>query len=318
VGYLALMNIMGGDEIFANVYFPHTIPVILQQFNNDYEKLGNTKTEWRDPLGSSWTNPGFGAWLHQTNNNKSSNFTSVQMKGLYGVLGNSTLLFGETDKNTSLIPECEWNKSPARTKCGFLLQMKAVAAFTKANQTNSSTYSTLVQMINGTLCPNSTSQCFNRLDLLESIFLYVLHVKKYTMWVFLGEKFEIVTTMSQKNLSLGYHMGQVRDHKNKTIYVPGMVVAHSDMNDAKKKAKKSTFYTCEAGDKKYQWAGKTKKLANTHLSRQANVQINDPKTNKQAKRQTKASLTNKQASKQTKEQTHKRASKQTQNKQRRH
>ena len=114
-------------------------------------------------------------------------------------------------------------------------------------------------MINETLCPNSSIQCFDRSNLTQwtqLILLYIQHVHKYTMWVFLGERFEIVTTMSQKNLTLGYTMEKVIHPKTrKPIFVPGMVGAHKNVEDAKKNAKASTFHTCENEEQKYQWAG---------------------------------------------------------------
>ena len=256
MGYVALMEKFGSDEAFAMVFLPPTISIILKQFNNSYEKLGNTKTVWQDPFQSSWTNPGFGAWIHQTFPQKNtSNFTSVEMKGLYGVLGNSSLLFGETMTNTTLTEECKWDKNPVQRKCGFLLQMKTADDLLKNNQSNSRTFMSLMGLVNQTLCPNPTNHCFNRLDLLGQIYLYIKHVNKYTMQVFLkGEKYEIVATTSQKDLALGYTMKNIT---NAGIPVPGIIKAHTSEHDAKTKSKSSTFYTCEAGDsQKYQWAGK--------------------------------------------------------------
>ena len=248
MGYIGLMERFGSDEAFAMVFLPPTISIILKQFNNSYEKLGNTKTVWQDPEKSSWTNPGFGAWSHQ-------NFTSVEMKGLYGVLGDSSLLLGEAVTNTTLTEECKWNKNPVQRKCGFLLQMKAADDLRKNNQLFS--FLTLMGLIGQTLCPNR-HQCFDRLILLEHIYLYMKHVNKYTMMVFLGEKFEIVATTSQKELALGYTMGNITDPKTgNPVSVPGIIKVHTSEEDARAKSNTFTFYTCEAEDsKKYQRAGK--------------------------------------------------------------
>ena len=256
MGYVGLMEQFGSDEAFAMVYLPETISIILKQFNNSYEKLGNTKTVWQDPFQSSWTNPGFGAWFHQAFPQNSTNFTSVEMKGLYGVLGNRTLLLGETVTNMTVKEECKWDKIPVQRKCGFLLQMKAVDDLRKNNQ-NITLYS-LMGLIGQTLCPNQTNQCFHRVELLGHIYFYMEHVNKYTMMVFLGEKFEIVATMSQKDLALGYTMGNITNPKTRRrVSVPGIITAHTTKKDARANSSSSTFYTCEAGDSnKYQWAGK--------------------------------------------------------------
>mgnify|MGYP002803979482 CR=1 FL=1 len=244
MGYLGLMNAYESDEAFALFHLPNTISSILKQFKNCYETLGNSVTVWQDPLKSTWTDPGFGAWINM-------NFTREQMKGLYGVLGNRGLLFGETVTNTTLKAECKLN--PAQTKCGFVVQMKAAAMLNQTAHNNE--YRALLQMINKTLCPNSSIQCFNNTGLFLNISSYVEHVNKYTMWVLLGERFEIVTTMPQKNLTLGYTMEKVIDPKTgKPIFVPGMVEAHKNLEDAEKNAKVSTFHTCEDKEQKYQWA----------------------------------------------------------------
>jgi hypothetical protein len=257
MGYVGLMEKFGSDEIFATLYLPVTIANILQQFNNSYEQLGNTgETVWQDPLKSGWKKPGFGAWIqdaHPNLTNYTMNFTSVQMKGLYGVLGNTSLLFGET-ANKTVKEECEWD--PAQKKCGFLLQAQAAAVLQQFNQ--STTNTSLFWLMGAALCPNNTYQCFDKLDLLEAIFSYIGHVNKYTMWVILGEQFDIVTTMPQKSLSLGYTIKNVIDPKTRApVFIPGVVRVHSTKTDASNADKESTFYTCEAGDsKKFQWAGK--------------------------------------------------------------
>ena len=198
--------------------------------NYSYERLGNTTAVWQDPLKLGWTKPGFGAWNNKT-------FTSEQMKGLYGVLGNSSLLFGETVTNSTVKDECK--SYPAQTKCGFLHQMKVAATL---NQT-SDTYRTLLLMIGKTLCLDNVTQCFNP-NLTQMIFPYIQHVNKYTMGVLLGEQFEIVTTMSQKNLTLGYTMEKVIHPKTRQpISVPGVVMGHKKMSDAHDNVKDSTFHT---------------------------------------------------------------------------
>ena len=94
MGYLGVMNAYKSDEAFALVLLPDTISTILEQFNNSYESLGNPKTVWPDKLKSNWTNPGFGAWINESYPQyNTSKFTKVEMKGLYGVLENRSLLF---------------------------------------------------------------------------------------------------------------------------------------------------------------------------------------------------------------------------------
>ncbi|XP_028398910.1 uncharacterized protein LOC114522430 [Dendronephthya gigantea] len=248
-GYLGLMKKFGGDQGFAMFSLPGSISFILQQFNYSFEELGNTRnTSWNDPTQSGWKNPGFGAWIHamQPKYNTSTNFTSSEMKGLYEVLRNKSLLFGETDTNATLKKDCEGNRNPVQEKCGFLAQMTAMTNTTKTK------LSGLNGLISSTLCLNAATQCFNRTNLFRAILPYIQHVSKFTMWLLVGSRsYELVTTRSQKDIALGYTM-EIGPEK---IPIPGIVRGYDNESEAEKVAKTETFYTCEAGDsKKHQWA----------------------------------------------------------------
>lgn len=259
MGYIALMEKFGSDETFAMRYLPATILKILDQFNNSYEQLGNSRqTVWKDPLKSGWKNPGFGAWMSmRPSKNTAKNYTVVEMMGLYRLLGNSSLLFGETlSKPTLLSTECQWNQHPNQTKCGWFAQMKAAVEELKKNNATEK-YKSLVSLTREALCPND-DQCFNDTSLFQEVFPYTLHVNQYTMRNLIGEQYEVVTNMSQKNLALGYSMKNIiNPATNRDIYVPGVVRIHASRTQASKEAKASTVYTCKAGDsKKHQFAGK--------------------------------------------------------------
>ena len=249
------MEGLGGDQGFAFSFLPASISILLKSFNNSYEELGNARNKlWKDPYPSGLTNPGFGAWMNATQPKyNATNFTNVEMKGLYGVLGNQSLLFGETDKkNTTLKADCKWDRNPVQQSCGFLAQMLAVGDLEFQNQTNTTKFKTLSGLILKTLCPSDTTQCFNRTNLFKLILPYIQHVNKYTMFIFVGERYELVTTRPQRDLALGYTM----TNSIKPFPVPGIVQRHTNESVAKTVAKKETMYTCKAGDsKKYQWAG---------------------------------------------------------------
>ena len=249
-GYIGVMERAGSDENFAIAYFPPTISILIKEFNNSYEQLGNTRqTIWKDPRNSTWTEPGFAAFVHKYTPNITGNFTDVEMRGLYSVLSNTTLLYGETLTNKSLLKQCK--KSPEPRKCGAY-SIIAQIAFGGSSIPG---YKNLVSLLNATLCPTS-SQCFNRTDLLLHVFLYTDHVRPYTMRVFL-EKYEIVSTIPQKDIVLGYKMDNIIDPTtNDEVRIPGIIKVHKTEQDARNDEKISTFYTCEAGDsKKHQWAG---------------------------------------------------------------
>ena len=251
------MEKVGGDEMFAAINLPHTISLLIKQFNNSFEQLGKIhQTVWQDPLQSGWTRPGFGTFA-----NNFTNFSITEMKGLYGVLSNTTLLFGERLTNTTLNEQCNWDKNPLEKKCGWLAKMEALAqlkARNLANTTKGITTYQLAHSINHTLCPDPTRQCFNRPDLIEKVGEYIQHVNQYTMSFVIGEKYEVVTTMSQKNIALGYIVETIPDPQTgEKVDVPGIIKIHKSEKEAEEKEKYTTFYTCEAGDNlKHQWAGK--------------------------------------------------------------
>ena len=263
-GYIGVMEQAGSDENFAIAYFPPTISILIKEFNNSYEQLGNTRqTIWKDPRNSTWTEPGFAAFIHKNDSllkpNITGNFTEVQMKGLYSVLSNTTLFHGETLTNTTVRDQCQTN--PAASKCGVFAKLAAIANLRTTAMDNSSKqiYKRLVSSVNVILCPiaRSSNSCFSRTDLLPNVFLYIKHVWTYTMWVFL-EKYEIVSTIPQKDIVLGYKIENIMDPTtgNRYVSIPGIIKVHKTEQDAKNDDKISTFYTCEAGDsKKYQWAG---------------------------------------------------------------
>ena len=246
VGYIGLMEKAEGDMNFATAYFSSTITILIQEFNNSYEQLGNTRqTIWKDHRKSNWTEPGFAAFIHKNdpnlNTNITGNFTEVEMRGLYSVLSNRTLFNGETLTNKTLREQCL--KNPAPRKCGTYAKIADIAL--GAN--------TFVSDVNEALCPTAT-QCFNRTDLLQDVFLYIQHVHAYTMWVFL-KNYELVSRMPQKQIALGYTMKNITDPRTGSfVSVPGIITVHNTKEVAKKEDEVSTFYTCEAGDsKKHQW-----------------------------------------------------------------
>ena len=246
------MEKFGGDEMFAAINLPHTISLLIKQFNNSYEQLGKiNQTVWHDPLKSGWKHPGFGTFAN-------TNFSITEMEGLYGVLSNTTLLFGERLTNTTLNEQCNWDKDPVQTKCGWLAKMQALAQLKARNLANTTKGIDVFQSINHTLCPDPTGQCFNRPKLIENVGEYIQHVNRYTMSVVIGEKYEVVTTMSQKNIALGYFMETIPDPQTgEKVDVPGIIKIHKSEQEANEKEKYTTFYTCEAGDDlKHQWAGK--------------------------------------------------------------
>ena len=250
-GYIGVMERAGSDVNFAIAYFLPTISILIQEFNNSYEQLGNTRqTIWNDPRKSGWTEPGFAAYVHKHAPNIARNFTDVEMRGLYSVLSNTTLLYGETLTNTTLRGQCPTNS--AAPKCGVYAKLATIAFI---GDTSAPVHNDLASKVSPTLCPTA-SQCFNRTDLLQHVFLYINHVWTYTMWVFL-EKYEIVSTIPQKDIVLGYKMDNIIDPTtNDEVRIPGIIKVHKTEQDARNDEKISTFYACEAGDsKKHQWAG---------------------------------------------------------------
>lgn len=253
-GYIGVMERVGGDETFTMGYLPHTISVLIQEFNNSYEQLGNTRqTIWKDPRKSGWSEPGFGAWVQKKDPNITRNFTKEEMRGLYGVLSNTALLYGEILTNATAKEECE--KNAAHTKCGAFWQMVGIVTMQAFRTTNTLKYKKHVSAINMTLCPTA-NQCFNRPELLSRVLEYMERVRPYTMLVFL-KKYEIVSTIPQKDIALGYKMENIIDPTtNDEVRIPGIIKVHNTEQDARMDDKISTFYTCEAGDsKKHQWAG---------------------------------------------------------------
>ena len=237
------MEQAGGDMNFATAYFSSTISILIQEFNNSYEQLGNTRqTIWKDHRKSNWTEPGFAAYIHKKPNTTiTANFTEIEMRGLYSVLRNQALFNGETLTNKTLREQCR--KNPAPRKCGTYAKIAAIALGANI----------FVSDVNETLCPTAT-QCFNRTDLLPNVFLYIQHVHAYTMWIFL-KNYELVSRMPQKQIALGYTMKNITDPRTKSdVSVPGIITVHKSEAAAQKEDEVSTFYTCEAGDsKKHQW-----------------------------------------------------------------
>lgn len=244
------MESFGGDLNFALLNLPVTVKILLSHFNISYKQLGNLNgSMWSNKSLSGWTNPEFGAWFQQTYPNQvNGNFTVIEMKGLYSVLGNSETLFGLTLTNDTVKHGC-LNK-PINPSCGFLAHLRALLTYPNN--------STLIRMSQAVLCTNATESCFNRTEVYPMIFHYILHVSKYTMWYMLHEQDDIVTTISQKKLALGYKMKSVRNPKNpeQNVEVPGMLVVDDTEEDAINNRYQQSFYTCSASqEKRHQWAG---------------------------------------------------------------
>lgn len=256
MGYVATMKALGGDEQFALSYLSRTIKYILNKFNHSYVDLGNIQqTIWL----SEFKSPGFAQWLHDTHPQlNQTNFTSVEMKGLYGVLGSNIEMFGGTMTNMTLKGEC--NDNVTRYECGFLMHMTAQLKLQARNKTNSN----LLKLIEDRLCRQETNQtkCFRQINLLSYIFLYVNHVNSLTIKLFIEDEYDIVTTKTQKEIAIGYRMKNIINPlTRREVEVPGMITVHKKENDALKYGKESTIYTCNAGDgKKHQWAGKSNRF----------------------------------------------------------
>ena len=255
---MGLVKNYGSDSIFALSTLSSSVSLILQTADvytgsrdATLRKLG-TNGEYIFPSNSkilppNWI-PSFSSWLYSEsksinsplyNNITRFNFTIIEMKALYDLVSNNTLL------GAAILPSTECAINTTAPKClqlGFMYLVEK----RKVARSNSSTENTINQQLKTILCPDVNNSCLMHDDkLLNAIELFVTtHLTKLSMYLVVDSaNYGLLTTRSQKELSVGYNMtiGSL------TIGVPGFLANDSDLQKAKDIKDFVEYYKCSNG-----------------------------------------------------------------------
>lgn len=224
LAYIAVMMAAGGDNTFALNMAPYvTMAIIAQAPDVVLTKLGQ-KNELLLNNFLSFSNV------------VQKNFSLMEMRGLYSILSNATLL------GTAKAPPSKCITDPIASEClkiGFLPLVQNLQA-----TTHNVTMSVLAGTILSLFCPNITHQCFPILNYLLPVAGYVTNVLvKFTMHFLIDSKqYGLVTTRKQSELSMGYKM-MLPGFEN-GIDVDAFVGNDSDKVKAAASSKFQEYYKC--------------------------------------------------------------------------
>lgn len=273
------MHRFKGDSKFSMFMIPHIVQGYMNQLN---QSLGNRQailsylgnvTNVKTPR---LAYPVFGQWLSSSpfkgppldKKRAGQGFNISEMAGLYNVLVNGSLV----------LPPPTFNPSTANymakgngliSYLGYYVNVKTMAQ----NVTNKTVAAVMegqaeqVRLqIDQLLCPESSS-CFkvNDIETAQALLLFITnHIPSCAMASLDSNNYGILVTRPQKELALGYVMGELKLPPNypNGIPVSGSLTNHVSISDARAKAKKQSMYTCSTEEKGFAntWAGISVKL----------------------------------------------------------
>lgn len=255
---MGLVKNYGSDLTFALSTLSSSVSVILQTADAytgsrdvTLRKLG-TNGEYIFPTNSkilppNWI-PSFSSWLYSEsksiksplyNNVTRFNFTIIEMKALYDLVSNNTLL------GAAILPSTECTINITAPKCLHLGFMYLVEN-RKVARSNPSTENIINQQLKTILCPDINSSCLmHDEELLNAIVLFVTtHLTKLSMYLIVDSaNYGLLTTRSQKELSVGYNM----TIDSLTIGVPGFLANDTDLQKTKDTKDFVEYYKCSNG-----------------------------------------------------------------------
>lgn len=254
--YLGLMAKAGTAEIFGTAFIPLVMNLLFHGLNSVTESENATllqmgKTQNKLPLNRVF-NPAFGSWLNSNPNFTTlrTNFTLIEMKGLYGPLLNASQFGPFTDP--TLLSKCKGGN--LAIECGLSINFASLEEpllFRNASA-----------FIAKLLCPNPASACFDISyppGRLKAVGLFINDLSKYVMRYLEDNNYGLTTTRNQSEITLGYLMKNLPlTEYPDGIPVPGAVTSHAKESDVKTS---STFYTCESTvGKRFTYAGKLNEI----------------------------------------------------------
>lgn len=252
---MGLVKNYGSDSTFALSTISSSVSLMLQTADAytgsrdvTLRKLGtngeNIFPSNSKVLPSNWIQS-FSSWLYSESKSINSplydnvtrfNFTTIEMKSLYNLLSNSTIL------GAAVLPSTECSTNITAPKClelGFMYLVEK----RKVARSNPSTENIINQQLKTILCPDINSSCLMHDEkLLNAIELFVTtHLTKLSMYLVVDSaNYGLLTTRSQKELSVGYNMtiGSL------TIGVPGFLANDTDLQKAKDTKDFVEYYKC--------------------------------------------------------------------------
>lgn len=196
----------------------------------------------------------------------SVNYTENEMRGLYNVITNATLL-GVVGAGPA---ECAGNASrPDCLEMGFLLLAKWMSAKSAEIANNGSdpnadpTVQALLGAIAKLFCPQPSTTCFDvtaNAKMISLVSGYVTtHLTKIAIALGIdGENYGVVTARSHKEIATGYFLTKliVSGHPN-GLQVPGFVPNDADRTKASQTKVFTEHYKCGVeGKTEFTWASK--------------------------------------------------------------
>lgn len=275
---MGLLGIAGGELNFALSLVPSITENLLslvdttlnQTRSMTYQKIGKFN-ESVLPENSLTGNFKFGfsdfAMLMDVNATLSSvNYTESEMRGLYNVITNATLL-GVTGSSPA---GCGDNSSrPDCLEMGFLLlaDWMSIKSMELANNGTDPNADPTVQALYGAIvklfCPQPSTMCFDVTANAQSISLvagYVtVHLTKIAIALGVdGENYGVLTFRSHKEIATGYFLSKlvVPGHPD-GIPVPNFVPNDADRAKASQRKVFTEHYRCGVeGKTEFTWASK--------------------------------------------------------------
>ena len=277
------MTQAGSDFNFCLSVLPGLIQNMLKEMdsvlggrNSTLEQLGKRNGSITTIISSlfppGWSNPEFGSWIssHKSfstllRNQLQQAFSIPEMAGLYNVLGDPIKL--GIGLNESHRKKCETDPT-LTSNCGLLIFLKSYATDEmKADSYNASGlknhYRNRANITSDhlkvLLCPNQ-SACFKEPVFWIPILEYVTkHLMQLATWSALDSKhFQLVSTRTQKEFSLGYKINELRMLPlfPEGLFVKGILTSHRNENEARASASSFTLHTCSsASGKEFTLAG---------------------------------------------------------------
>lgn len=241
--YLQTVGQHGGEESFSWTFIPRytkgylrTAGLLYKEhhdnfFSQNVSILGRYASGSTAALGQTLANFSFGAWLEKSRSDYRStirklrsgeDFTLSEMKGLYSVLTNVTLLSGlalshpdrNLRKNCTLWAESMCRPIAQRSKVNVGMPECGVIYILRKCQSNVS--SDVVSALQQTFCPfNNAEICFNFTGLPEELLLAYQNAVSDFIWhlsslvldnILLSRDLSLVISRNQSELALGYNV----------------------------------------------------------------------------------------------------------------
>ncbi|XP_066916896.1 uncharacterized protein [Clytia hemisphaerica] len=273
MGYIGVLQMTGAEDVLAYSLIPPIIGKLLLDAND-----GNLSTTYQSiGMAGQSVLPAnvlpndfkidFSAFLSNVMNVSSASiqYTETQMRGLYNVVTNATLL-----GVSGAAPSANCSTDPSQADClqmGFLVlanwmsvRSAEVVADGK-NVTDDATFLALYGAIGALFCPNTTYTCLDTVSDVNMIGYIVGYVTQYLPQIVIElaidhKNYGLLTQRTHKEIASGYFLTElVFPGFERGIPVPGFVPNDADVDEALKTKLYNEVYTCGVPSKtEFTWA----------------------------------------------------------------